>query len=542
MTSELWSTPPEFAAGQYFSATMHGNALVNCAEVLMGVYKGPQCLWQTGFAGNDGDDDADDWNWGYGHTGSGYYRIWSGAVRHKTSADTLAYSVRVWKTAAAQTVRVKAGTSLSDSNVVAAGSGYVDVTDSIDVSGMTADTFYEVFVDVHPASGGIKAQALYIYETDAKSYPTLAAFTAGSTPTAAHWQALSDRASDLWQQLTEPTLPLFGAYHTHQVETLGEQKLGRWMMRYNNRYLAYQIRVRAPRNNGKITYYFELMADNVPMARAGWYSFLHEYAPGVQVIAFKNNTGLAEGTSLRMYGGSELVKLGTPNVDGSFADCVRGYNETPQQTLKNDCYVWQEFQDGETYEKQADYAVYRGVVDLNTLGLNEGQLYEVTIIPGRHEHFNPGDTDRTDMSAFGVDYLYTTSASQPYVPGWSAMPSYSRGSTVTGAASIKTIRDNLTWLSNTARIVYRNHASPFLGRWGGYGVRQRRWLVYYCTDKDQSPELMYWTNNKELETVGLTNKPYEWVSYDLSAAEGLWDGVGYHVRGVTYAMEDDSSV
>lgn len=531
MTSELWSGSPQFAQGQYFSAEMHGNALIQCAEVLMGVYKGPQCLWRTskGAIGNAGG------------------RFWSGAVRHKANGETLAYKVRVWRDGDAHVVSVKGPTTAT--HTVTAGSGYSDVSGSIDVSGLTANTFYQVFVDI---SNTPTAQVLYLYETDAQTYAALAAFTAGSTPTAAQWAALSTRADTLWQQATEPAHAVFGAYHTHQVADIGEQETGRWTMLYNNRYLAYQFRVRTPGNTNQtylctISVRPDMDTDGgiddglVVMLRKGWYVTAHEYDTGVTRLEFKDVTGLEAGVSaLRMLHGSEIVKLGTDNGDNSYSDCVRGYNETTAQLFRWECHEWQQVTDSDEWERESEpgYVLFRGVIDLNTLGLTEGDLYEVTASAYNVEH---GEIS-VDTSGFGIDYLYTVSASTPYTPGWATMASFSRGSTVTGAGSIKPVRDNLTWLSASNRIVYRNWAAPDLQRWGGYGVRQKRWLVYYCTDKDQQPEIVYWTTTKEKQVVGLTNKPNEWVSYDLDAAEGLWDGVGYHLRGVTYAMEDDLSV
>lgn len=537
MTSELWNTPPQFAQGQYFSAAMHGNALINNCEVLLGVYNGPSCLWQTGKMASG----SYNWNQGYGPTADGY-RIWSGAVRHKTSGETLTYCVRVWRDSVeTTTVKVKIIGTTNTHNI-AAGSGYVDQTGSIDISGKTADTFYEVFVDV-ACDRQPTAQVLYIFETDAQSYAALAGFTAGSTPTAAQWAALSARASTLWQQQTEPPLALFGSYHTHQTPTRGEAGVGRWLMRYNNAYLAYQFRVRYPANRD-MSYHAVISVNGVEKVRKGYYCLSYGVDETETTIALKAaSVGLSGGEVMRLQNGSELFQLGTYNGStGKWDDCVRGYNGTTPQALSGPCYVWQPETDGETWERQADYVLYRGVVDISQQGLVEGSLYEVTATEAAYDAEWDLPSNKVDLSGFGIDYIYTVSASTPTLTGWSAMPSFHRGSTVGGAGSMKTIRDNLTWLSATTRIVYRNNAAPYLGRWGGYGVRQKRWLVYYCTDAEQQPELVYWRNTKEVEVVGLTNRPYEWVSYDLDGAEGLWDGVGYHVRGVTYAMEDDSSV
>lgn len=540
MTSELWAPPPTFDTGatvQYFSAAAHGNALVQCCDVLMGTYKGAFPIWQTGKAG------ASSFNEGWGRTADGW-RIWSGAVRHKTHADTLVYAVRVWRSGVTKTLKVKAA-GITKTHTVTAGSGYTDVTTTaatgIDVSGLADDSFYEVHIDIDADSGSIDSQVLYCHETDEQSYATLAGFVAGNVYTPAQWQTLSDRATILWQQQSEPVLALCGSYHSSDVTTAGQGEFdtGRWMMRWKNRYLAYQFWVKG--GSGRHSTLVLVYVKDVLRLTLGQVVLAHEIDDSqttirLATIAAGDNIFLHDGDVVKF--GAEQIKLDGLDATGAFADCTRGYHETPKAAHKNEGHIWQIDQDGKTYDPMPGYVMYRGVIDLGETGMTENELVEVYTQLVSIDH---SDGRNDDYSSCQIDYLYQTSASEPYVPGWSSMPSFSHRSTVGGAGSIKTIRDNLAWLST--HITYRNPATPNLSRWGGWGVRQKRWIIYYYGDAEAQPEITYWRTNKEKETVALTSgKPNEWHSYDLDAAGGLWDGVAYRVTGVTFAFEDDVSV
>jgi hypothetical protein len=176
-----------------------------------------------------------------------------------------------------------------------------------------------------------------------------------------------------------------------------------------------------------------------------------------------------------------------------------------------------------------DFWTHRGTVDVAAYGFVEGQRYDVSVRTDA-----VGDTTIATAKLFA---LWQQTPSVPSVPWWQTMPVWSRGSTVSGAGNVKTIRNNLEDLS--ARIVYRNYPAV---RWipdmpPAWHFRVHRFLHYF-TESGAAPKLGYWAGDK-WEEVSLPHEPNRWLSYDLISARRLFAGTHYRLHDVTYALEDE---
>ena len=140
-----------------------------------------------------------------------------------------------WDTLAWYIEAAEAGTLTYDGNVVASWAGAGTETGTADISalGLVVGAFYEVNVT------GDGAKVYQIYETTTPSYPSLATFNDGTTPTAAEWQELSDYADELGDMLSHP-YALSTRWRQRGAVTLAAGCLHR------ARYLYVESRITAP--------------------------------------------------------------------------------------------------------------------------------------------------------------------------------------------------------------------------------------------------------------------------------------------------------
>ena len=245
----IYSPAPTFADGQYASAGAHLQALGNNCNALLALHQARSVLWTVYACGGPTD-------WWIGRLADDWRRVWSGAIRHKV--DTLSWGVSVTADSViGVTLRVQYGTTYTTIQAVAGGSGTATYTGTVDLSALvpapTTDEFYECNVDVrataapHDVLGTTSVTLLYIYESDAQSYGSLAAFTAGTTPTGAQWQALSTRADTLYDQAMGPRVPFVGGVGGP------DKTLWRGSLEYLHRYLFYDVRIRPPYEDGTTT-------------------------------------------------------------------------------------------------------------------------------------------------------------------------------------------------------------------------------------------------------------------------------------------------
>lgn len=185
---------------------------------------------------------------------------------------------------------------------------------------------------------------------------------------------------------------------------------------------------------------------------------------------------------------------------------------------------------------EENYFPFVGAVDLSSLGLSAGTRYLVQV-KGTHS----GTDD--DYTRVAVNMIHGQQPSSPTLTGWSTMPIYARGTSVTGTASMKAIRDNVVWL--TGRVVYRNQASAL---WRAYrtdqrplwSIRYHRYLHYRCEKENEqdekNPSIGYWYNG--WQETDLPVEANTWQVVNLNNFPGLFVGAKYQLRDVTVAIED----
>lgn len=532
-----WSASPTFTDGQIVSASGHLGALADNTRWLLGMYRRPQTVWASVRLGED------NWNRVMLPEGDWWQRCYDGYIRNKT--DVLAFGVTVVKdTSYACKVRVSAGGgAVSDTQTVAAGSGSATVSGTLDVSGLSG--FYQVAVDVQALSGGsgtpqrgtLEVMPLYLEETDAQSYSALAAFTAASTPTAAQWQALSTRDTTLHSQLGGVNAAWMAAALTQQNDTAvwGTDV-------YRNEYLRYDLRVRMPSlfpAFPETQQYATLVAvvyynDTVVGAR-GW-DVLDTGTSLPGTVVLKDGAHFYEGQQIKLQTGP-VVTLGS-KAGSTFMGCT--LVGTHWRAPGAGDWVKHFPEQGPGGDVDAEDAVYQGVFALTGLGLIEGTRYQVKVV-----HYFDGHEYGTNCTGnIRALLLSTQPASNPTLSGWSSMPAFAHGDTVTGAGSVKTIRDNLTWLSS--RIVYRNPATARQWAWSepAWFIQTRRWLHYFClyneglTEEEPTPEIG-WMVGREWKTQTLPYEPNRWLKYDLWNLPNLLPGYPYRVTLPGWALEDD---
>lgn len=531
-----WVTSPTFTDGQIISASGHLQALADNTRWLLGMYRRPAPVWATVRLGED------NWNKILLPEGSWWQRCYDGYVRNKT--DVLGYGIDVVQdTGLTCKVRVSAGGgAVSTTHTVNPGGGTETLSGTLDVSGLNG--FYQVAVDVQALSGGVgtfqrgtlEVMPLAIAETDAQSYGALAAFTAASTPTAAQWTALSTRDTTLHSQTAGVVAPWMAEPLTQQNNTAiwGTDV-------YRNEYLRYDLRVRAPslfpafpETQQSATLVAVVYYNGTVVGARGWGVLAAGTSlPGTVVL--KDATYFYEGQQIKLMTGP-IVTLGS-KAGSTFTGC--SLSGTHWRTPGAGDWVRHFPEQGPVGDVDAEDAVYTGVFSLTGLGLVEGTRYQVKVV-----HYFDGHEYGTNCTGnIRVMLLSSQPASNPTLSGWSSMPAFAHGDTVGGAGSVKTIRDNLTWLSS--RITYANPAVLRCQAWYQpmVFVNTRRWLHYFCVFQDggeePKPEIG-WMVGREWKTDTLPYKPNEWLRYDLWNVPGLLPGYTYRVKLPGWALEDDT--
>ncbi|HEY65536.1 MAG TPA: hypothetical protein G4O02_13300 [Caldilineae bacterium] len=230
--SEYWEGTPDFTAGQILSAGGHLNALARAVRYLFGL----EVMSTIPFSGVD-------------HEGVSASPIWQGYIRHKK--DTFAYSFTL-HAASGHTAygRIYYNGQMIVEHSLTDGATQT-FTGTVDLStlGLTVGQFYPIEVYLQGTQGlppnWPYLHLHYLRETYTPSYPTLAAFNDGDTPTAAQWQALSDYAEELYNVLTYPRVPFAARKSGPDIWQGG--------IKHRVRYLLYQIRLKKAHKGSGLT-------------------------------------------------------------------------------------------------------------------------------------------------------------------------------------------------------------------------------------------------------------------------------------------------
>jgi len=479
----VWTPSPAFASGQYLSAEAHLNTLADNCNELLAMYHARQLPYSFYSAG---------WpiwtrrggSYFQARTDDGWLRLWTGYIRNK--ADALRYIMSWTADVNGLDIRIEWG-STKTTILSQAGAGSGSLNSTIDVSSLTADSFYPLNVDARGHSGDIGTSTITIgdlYEENPPAYGTLAAFNATNTPTGAQWQELATRAETLYAQVSAPRVPFLGGIVTaDNTIGLGVNYATLWLGSFVHlhRYWYYDVRLGAPNEDGD-----------------AW------------VTLTINGTEYELGR--RTFPTDRWPAPHTPD-EGDTGDTDEGYQ------------FW----------------THRGTVDVNALGLTIGARYYASVKV-------TFDGTATQAKA-KLLALWQQTPQTPSIAWWEVPPTWARGDTVTGASNVKALRNDLEDLSDTTRIVYRNRPTPEctpLYHPGLWAARYHRWLHYYCkpksdaeTDDPPSPSLGYWAGDK-WEEISLPYEANKWLAYDLDGARRLFEGTHYRLRDVSFALEDGS--
>jgi hypothetical protein len=415
----------------------------------------------------------------------GYHRnsyiFWEGEVRHKS--DTLSVSFVTNGQSFRLRIRIdEVLVSTGADTMYAAGSIHtVDV--DISGAGLAADQFYHLKVEAYDEPvGGDHCEACYILAIDVAEtldisgvLPTLAAFDDGDVPTAAEWQGLSDYADALHSTAIAPVVPIPSLWGKSVfVDGLGDPVLTDLFHGGSIHYARYLL-YQVQRRTSRTTYDIHVRINGLTQAT------------------------IDDATMPRTASESELGPTG--------------------------------------------YWVYTGSIDLEALGLTIGELYEIAV------EGNEGE-DPYELYANGIlDYLYESATPVGLSGGWVTPPTWEAHDYVTGdsgAKPVQQLRDDL--ISLGTNIAFRNRGTHI--RYGkaidshgttifssGYWfIHAHQWLHYNV--EDSSATLVYFFNGWKSVPLSADDPDGTWVSFDLSAQEGLIPGMIYLVRGVNYAIED----
>ena len=541
---EAWTTPPTFATGQVVSASGHLSALTDNVNVILGKYTAPQAPWSARTYDDDyggiGAVDANKWR-----------RIWQGYIRNKT--DVLEWAAQVVKDSMLTCkVRLTYGTN-TDTDTVAPGSGTVTVGGSLDVS--TYSGFYFVALDVQMLNGTTPTSSrgdatvtpMYVHETDARIYTTLSRFYTGDTPSASNWQELSNRASTLYAQTGGVTIPFLGDSNRREWgNATTPMNISVWngTVIHANRYIYYDLRVQSPElwPGGNAPNYGTLIAlvkyngttlGGFGLWGAGYWHVIAWNGCSKKWYVFLCRADVAIPERARRHAGHEI----DAHVHRLHADKRR----LALGSSQNDS-VWHIGVAQPESDSDPAYKRWVGTFDTNSLGLTEGTRYKMQVVA--YDDIHTYGTNTTGMVK--VMQLAEQPASNPTLGGWSTMPAWEHGDTVTGSGSVKAIRDNLAWLSS--RIVYSNPATPWRNVLHPplWFIQEYDWLHYYCEYKEDSdddepkPSIGFLYGN-EWQEVSVPFEANKWLAYDLRGVAHLWPGTKYRLRDVTYAMEDSAS-
>lgn len=528
-----WQTPPVFVASQPISAEGHLNGLANLTNALLGAYRRNLTVWPGGV--------RDAYNWDALQVGDQWRRVFDGIIRHR--ADTLSWGVRVNKDSGlALEIRITYGTSTTTSTV-AAGSGLTTASGTIDVSAQSG--FYPAIIDVRPLSGGspvgtrgdLEVWPWYLCEVDPPSFAALHRFYTGDTPTAAQWQALSDRLTDLHEQAGD----IAGVWLAHDP-LLTPNKTTAGTVVHRNETIMYDLRVRIPavwptgdpeNNQQEYATLVAVVRYNDEVIGARGYGVIDSATlPGTVVM--KDATYFSAGQRVRLQSG-QLIQLGS-KATATFTGCTQIEGGWRDPVVGD----WLHHEPDLVADPEPEFVAYSGQFSLTGLTLTEGTRYQVTVTA----YYNDHSWGTNTVGAVRCLLLAEAPSVNPTLTGWTAMPTFAQGDAVAGAGSVKTVRDNITWLSS--RMVLFNDAAPRRYWWQGpvTMVREKRWLHYFCSydeaaDGDPpSPEIQ-WAIGKEWRSARLPYEPNKWLKYDLDRAERLYHGTAYRVLLPGWCLEDE---
>lgn len=437
---------PTFTDGQILSAALHLNALQRFVQEQHDELLSVQ-MPVTGIA------DAD--------------RVWTGAIRHKV--NSLDYVVKVTTTRQHLTLAVNGGTAATLSGV-GLKTGTIDLTGL----GLAADAFYLVTV----TADHDYFEVHLVRERSAASYPALASFADGTTPTAAQWQALSTYADTAQATLGGPSA--VGSWDARSHTPVSEY-IWAGTLNHRCRYLAFGFLLRAPYNP----------ADD------GGLPYIDGYI-GV------NGTGVVR----RRCGRNEP----SPSASYDFDQTADGEK------------LWTGLVDLETYPAPGGAGLAIGEDYLLTFGAYDSTTYDLFTL-GRLQYL-----------------YETPDPAGEALAGWTAWETWSQGDYVAGSSNsgtpnrkITAIRNNLLALGAAAPTYY-NPAARQMDEYNLFGCRKRRFLHY----RSSGQTAITWTARGKEQQSGLPEAIDWWLTLDLDSLDGLYRGVGYRMEGVLYAIEDDA--
>ncbi len=441
----LWFTPPAFAHGQVVSAAGHLNGLARSVQLLHDVWTGNQFCFRGNYT-----------------IAAGWSHVFYGAIRHYW--NTLYWRIRCWDGGSA--IVYYNGTAVASCS----GNGTHSGTVNLSSLGLTVGGFYGVYVQ-----GGAGFEVQDLAERLTQTYPTLASFADGTTPSAAEWQALSTYANQLRTDLYTPR-PAWPA--TPQ----GENPVDATGRVYHRcRYLYYDLFIQQPYNSS-----------NYPNPGGGKWSEMRLYV---------NNTAL-------LLCRVDQDPAPTPPYN---PPVIRWY----QNIYGSGAYT------------------FTGLLDLATLlpGLAYGQPYRVVVTGQASTYWDLEKKWRTN-------HLVELPASTPGLPGWHALPEWQHGNYITGnsgANPVQAISADLLAVRNLTT-AYNPVAQAALNNGALHNVRKWRWL-WYTNVKGATPKLA-WSDQEISLPTAYVNGAQTWQVYDLDTTSGLYPGILYKLTGVQYALED----
>lgn len=444
----VWFPPPAFASGQVISAAGHLNSLARSIQLLHDVWTGNQFCFRGNYT-----------------IGASWSHVFYGVIRHYW--NTLYWQIRCWDGGGATVY-------YNDTAVAScSGDGVHSGTVNLSSLNLTVGTFYPVRVQ-----GGAGFEVRDLAERLTQTYPTLASFADGTTPSATEWQALSTYANQLRTDLYTPR-PMW------PVTPQGENPVDTNARVYHRcRYLYYNLFVQQPYN-----------ASNFPDPGGEKWS---------EVRLYVNNTYL-------LLCRVDQEPAPVPPYPPGYPPVV----------------AWQQNVHG------SGTHTFTGLLDLDTLmpDLVYGQPYQIVVTGQSSTYWDLYKSWRTN-------HLVELPDSTPALPGWQALPEWQHGDYIagnSGAKPVQHIRTDLLTIRNLTT-AYNPAAQGALNNGPLRQVRKWRWL-WYTNVENAQPKLTW--NDQEMSLPSTyVNNAQTWKVYDLDTATGLYPGVFYELTGVQYALED----
>ncbi len=181
--------------------------------------------------------------------------------------------------------------------------------------------------------------------------------------------------------------------------------------------------------------------------------------------------------------------------------------------------------------------IYDTTLDISSLGLSDGDLYDVRI----HAMYS-GDNDTYDEVR--VYYMMEQASLSSTPSGWTVMSTFTANQDVNGTNDVKKIRDNIEYLKGNIRGYNIVQAARDANRaWLFQSWRTFRYVGYYATE-DRDITLRIYTSSGSSKTVTMPNdqnkmsgkKP---MFFDLESA-GCYPGMYYRIEGADWAQEFES--